>query len=125
MSQWLMPPTDQSIDYLYQMGDFETNKTFEEAIQSENSMKWHQAMKNKISALDENETFEYRKLPTGANLIGGKWVYTVKRDSDVEERYEARYLAKGYSQIPNIDYKDTFCPAARSMSIRMLLQIAM
>ena len=118
-------PTDQNIDFLYQMGDFETPKTFEEAIQSENSMKWHQAMKDEISALDENETFEYTKLPAGANLIGGKWVYTVKRDSDGEERYKARYVAKGYSQIPNIDYKDTFCPTARITSIRMLLQIAM
>ena len=39
MSQWLMPPTDQNIDYLYKMGDLETPKTFEEAIRSENSMK--------------------------------------------------------------------------------------
>ena len=29
-------PTDQNIDCLYQMGDFETPKTFEEAMQSEN-----------------------------------------------------------------------------------------
>ena len=61
---------DQNIDYLYQMGDFETPKTFKEAIQSENSIKWHQAMKDEISALDENETFEYTKLPAGENLIG-------------------------------------------------------
>ena len=32
------------------MGNFETPKTFEEAIQSENSMKWHKAMKDEISA---------------------------------------------------------------------------
>ena len=50
-------------------------------------------MKDEISVLGENETFEY------TNLIGGKWVYTVKRDSDGEERYKARYVAKGYSQI--------------------------
>ena len=118
-------PTDQNIDYLYQMGDFETPKTFEEAIQSENSLKWHQAMKDEISALNENETFEYTNLPAIANLIGGKWVYTVKRDSDGEERYRARYVPKGYSQILNIDYKDMFCPTARITSIRMLLQIAM
>ena len=37
-------------------------------------MKWHQAMKDKISALDENENFEYTKLPAGANLIGGIYV---------------------------------------------------
>ena len=70
------------------MGDFETPKTSEEAIQSENSMKWHQAMKDEISAL-ENGTFEYINLPAGANLTGEKGVYTVKRDSDGYERYKA------------------------------------
>ena len=107
------------------MGNFEIPKTFEEAIQSENSMKWHQAMKDEISTLNENETFKYMKLPVGANLIGEKWVYTIKSDSNGEERYKARYVAKGYSQIPNIDYKDTFCLTARITSVRMLLQIAM
>ena len=47
------------------------------------------------------------------------------RDSDGKERYKARNVTKGYSQIPNIDYKDTFCPTSRITSIRMLLQIAM
>ena len=31
-------PTAQNIDYLYQMGDFETPQTFVNAIQSENSL---------------------------------------------------------------------------------------
>ena len=83
-------PTDQNIDFLYQMGDFETPKTFEEAIQSENSMKWHQAMKDEISALDENETFEYTKLPAGANLIGengsvlSKEIQMVRKDTRLD-----------------------------------------
>ena len=53
----VMPPLIKNIDYLYQMGGFETSESFEEPIQSENSLKWYQAMKDKICALTENETF--------------------------------------------------------------------
>ena len=37
-----------------------------------------------------------------------------------EEKYKARFVAKGYSQIPNVDYHETFSPT----SVRMLMQLA-
>ena len=55
-------------------------------------------MEDEIGALYKNEAFEYMKLPAGTTLIGGKWVYTVKIDSEGEERYKARYVAKGFSR---------------------------
>ena len=33
-------------------------------------------------------------------------------------------MAKGYSQVPDIDYHETFSPTARVTSVRMLMQIA-
>ena len=40
------------------------------------------------------------------------------------ETFKACYVAKGYSQIPGIDYHETFSPTARMSSIRVLLQHA-
>ena len=41
-----------------------------------------------------------------------------------EEQFKARYVAKGYSQVHDIDYHETFSPTARVTSIRMLMQLA-
>ena len=55
---------------------------------------------------------------------GGKWVYAIKLDPNGEEKYYARFVAKGYSQAPGIDYCETFPPTARITSVRMLRQLA-
>ena len=55
--------------------------------------------------------------------MGGRWVYAVKLGPNGEEKYKARFVAKGYSQIPDVDYHETFSPTARVTSIRMLMQL--
>ena len=51
-------------------------------------------------------------------------MYTVKSGSNNEESIKARYVAKGYSQIPGVDYHEMFAPTATMSSIRMLMQHA-
>jgi hypothetical protein len=62
------------------------------------------------------------------NLVKGRWVYAVKLDLSGEytgdEKYKARFVAKGYSQIPNIDFYETFSPTVHMTSIRILMHIA-
>jgi hypothetical protein len=39
-------------------------------------------------------------------------------------RYKARLVAQGFSQVPGVDYFDTFAPVARLASIRTVLAFA-
>jgi hypothetical protein len=39
-------------------------------------------------------------------------------------KYKARLVAKGYSQIPEIDFEETYAPVERTTSLRILLAIA-
>ena len=53
-------------------------------------------------------------------MIGGKWVFKVKEGPRNEEQLKARYVAKGYAQVKGVDYKETFSPTPKLITVRML-----
>ena len=62
--------------------------------------------------------------PPGANIVGLKWVFKIKKDSDrhIMQR-KARLVAQGFSQVLGINYFDTFTPVAKLVSIQTILAI--
>ena len=65
------------------------------------------------------------KLPKGKKVIWCKWVFKRKEGtSGIDDaRYKAKLVAKGYSQIPGVDFTDVFSPVVKHSSIRALLGI--
>lgn len=100
-------------------------KTYEEALTSSYRHKWEEAITSELDSLDENKTWEVCKLPTNKNILGTKWVFKIKYNSNNEpERYKARLVAKGFDQEAGIDFNETFAPVVKIQSIRLLLAIA-
>nr|KYP69081.1 hypothetical protein KK1_022732 [Cajanus cajan] len=72
-------------------------------------------MQDELAALKMNKTWSLTPLPIGNSVIGSKWVYKNKYNSDgTLQRYKARLVAKGYNQTEGLDYFDTFAPVAKS-----------
>ena len=110
------------LDYCYFIKN--VPNSYGQAVASIDSDKWKTAMMEEMSALEENNTFEVSSLPENRKVIGGRWVFAVKLGPNNEEKFKARYVAKGYSQVENIDYEETFSPTAKITSIRMLVQVS-
>ena len=101
---------------------FKEPESYEEAYQN---TKWLEAMKEEITALDKNQTWELVPKPKEAKPISCKWVYKVKTRPDGSiERYKARLVARGFSQQYGLDYDETFSPVAKITTVRVLLALA-
>ena len=63
-----------------------------------------------ILSLAENETWKLINKPKGKRVIGYKWVFERKLGIPVveKERFKARLIAKGDSQVEGIDYLKFF-----------------
>jgi hypothetical protein len=58
----------------------------------------------------------------GANIIGSKWVFCTNKDvAGIVIHHKAHLVAQGFSQVPGVDYFDTFSPVAKLASIRAVL----
>lgn len=86
---------------------------------------WENAIQEELTLLKETGTYKLVDSPAGANIVGSKWVFRAKKDSAGNVvRYKARLVAQGFSQVPGVDYFDTFAPVAKLASIRTVLAMA-
>ena len=86
---------------------------------------WQEAMVEEYDSIMKNQVWEVVPRPDGKKVVGSRWIYKVKHASDESvEKYEARFVAKGFSQKEGIDYEETFAPVARYSSIRTIISVA-
>ncbi|KAL5731634.1 hypothetical protein ACHQM5_004343 [Ranunculus cassubicifolius] len=114
----------RSLRDIYETCNFTTlePESFEVASRRE---EWKDAMKEEITMIEKNKTWELVERPKDKEVIGVKWVYKTKFNPDGSiQKHKARLVAKGYSQQPGIDYNETFAHVARHDTIRALIALA-
>jgi hypothetical protein len=73
----------------------------------------------------KNDVWDIVSRPKGKSVVTSKWMYEIKHATDGSvEKYKARFLARGFSQVEGIDYEEKFAPVARFTSIRMIIALA-
>jgi len=96
--------------------------SFEEAVEDP---AWVDAMVEEYDSIVRNSAWEIVPRPEGKSVVGSRWIYKVKQATDGSvEKYKARFVSRGFSQIEGIDYEETFSPVARYSSIRTILALS-
>ena len=89
-----------------------------------NDPSWLSAMQTEYAALIKNATWSLVDLPPSRTTIGCKWVFRVKENPDGSvNKYKVRLAAKGFHQQLGFDYKETFPPVIKPVTVRLVLSL--
>eukprot|EP00253_Pinus_taeda_P034723 PITA_34723 len=98
--------------------------TVKEAADSEDGKLGKEAMFDEMESLHKNEVCNLVELSAGRKPISSKCVFRKKTNAEGKvEKYKARLVVKGYSQVPGIDFGDIFSLVSKVASIRLLLSV--
>ena len=107
--------------FVAQLSTIPEPKSYAEAVVH---LEWQEAMRSELHALQANGTWSLTSLPSGKTPIGCRWVYKIKHHSNGSvERYKARLVAQGFTQMEGVDYHDTFSPTAKIIYVCCLLAL--
>jgi hypothetical protein len=82
-------------------------------------------MEEEFATLITNNTYDLVPWPTGSNVITNKWIVKHKFNSnDTLEWYKAHWILHGFTESPGVDYNKTFNPVVKSVTVRMVLSLA-
>ena len=78
-----------------------------------------------MQSLEKNDTCEIVSLPEKKKSARCKWVFKIKEGLSPSEplKFKAKLVAKGFSQIPGVDYNDVFSLVVKHSSIRTFFSI--
>lgn len=118
-------PPDRYMGALNMTVSLEEPKDRKEALSRPDAELWIKAMDEEMDSLKNNKTWDLMIPPKERKVIGCKWVYKIKRNTEGKiVKYKARLVAKGFSQKFGKDYDEVFAPVVRHTTFRILLAIA-
>ena len=82
-------------------------------------------MTEEYESLTKNGTWEIVPRPISKSVIDSKWIFKLKHNLDGSiARHKCRLVARGYTQIKDIDFDNTFAPTLSKDALRILLSMA-
>jgi hypothetical protein len=83
-------------------------------------------MDEEFRALIDNATWSLMPRPPRANIVTGKWIFKHKFNSDGSlDHYKARWVLRGFTQRPGVNFDETFSPVVKPAIVRTVLSLAL
>ncbi|HEX4706357.1 MAG TPA: reverse transcriptase domain-containing protein, partial [Candidatus Udaeobacter sp.] len=100
-------------------------RTYAEAMSRPDASQWELACDDEKRAFERLGVYEVVPRPKDRKIVGSRWVFRIKRGPDgTVQKYKARVVAQGFTQIEGIDYDETFAPVAKLASLRTILALS-
>ena len=100
-------------------------KSYKEMLTCKYAKRWLEARDYELNCMGLHKVWKKKlrkELKKGSNIMGCRWVFKVKLNSDGSiEKYRARLVIKGYSQIFGIDFFETYSPTLRYSTLKILI----
>jgi hypothetical protein len=103
--------------------DVKIPATYRAAQKSPFSRYFLHAMRVEMESMQSLGVYTLTPRPAGVNVVGSKWVFSVKAKDGVVARFKARLVARGFSQQHGVDYEETYSPVMKYKTLRLLLAI--
>ena len=81
--------------------------------------KWREGIKlefKKMISMNVWRKIGSTSIPKGRRLVGCHWVFKIKCNGV----YQARLVAKGFCQIPGLDFTHNFSPVVNDMTFQVV-----
>ncbi|KIK18677.1 hypothetical protein PISMIDRAFT_14173 [Pisolithus microcarpus 441] len=96
--------------------------TYEEAMKRSDHAGWMEAMKKELGTMKDMGVWTLVELPPGRKLVGNRWVFEFKPvDLKGGSKFKACLVVQGFSQVPGVDFHQTYAPVARQASVKLLI----
>ncbi|MBW0546957.1 hypothetical protein O181_086672, partial [Austropuccinia psidii MF-1] len=77
------------------------------SLKSNISVHWRTASEAELQQFEERGVWEAVSPTANMEVLGARWVFAVKQTASGRiDRFKARYVARGFSQKPRIDFSD-------------------
>ena len=100
-------------------------KTFQEAYNHVDPVQrdfWRKAIRKEFRDMTNRKVWRKAQrsaMPDDRRCVKNKWVFKIKRNGT----FRARLVACGYSQIPGVDYDQSYSPVIHDITFRTLLLV--
>lgn len=89
-----------------------------------NCTTWLQATTDAYTALQQKNTWTLVPYQPSMNLVGCKWVFQINQNPDGSIlKYKVKLVTKGFNQIVELDYYDTFSPIVKGNIISVIFAL--